>query len=36
VELRARMRDPITLALSWGSGLAVVAILVIMIWKPGH
>lgn len=36
VELRARMRDPITLALSWGSGLVVVAILVIMIWKPGH
>jgi uncharacterized membrane protein len=35
-ELRARMRDPITLALSWGSGLAVIAILAVMIWKPGH
>jgi len=35
-ELRARLRDPVTLALSWGSGLVVVAILAIMIWKPGH
>jgi uncharacterized membrane protein len=35
-ELRARMRDPLTLALSWGSGLAVIAILAVMIWKPGH
>lgn len=35
-ELRARMRDPLTLALSWGSGLVVVAILAVMIWKPGH
>ena len=35
-ELRARMRDPITLALSWGSGVVVVAILAVMIWKPGH
>jgi uncharacterized membrane protein len=35
-ELLARMRDPITLALSWGSGLAVIAILAVMIWKPGH
>jgi uncharacterized membrane protein len=35
-ELRARMRDPLTLALSWGSGLVVVAILALMIWKPGH
>jgi len=34
-ELRARMRDPVTLALSWGSGVAVLAILVLMIWKPG-
>ena len=34
-ELRARMRDPLTLALSWGSGLAVLAILALMIWKPG-
>jgi len=35
VELRARMRDPLTLALSWGSGLVVIAILALMIWKPG-
>ena len=34
-ELRARMRDPRTLALSYGSGLALVAILALMIWKPG-
>jgi hypothetical protein len=30
------MRDPITLAMSWGSGLAVIVILILMIWKPGH
>jgi len=35
-ELRASLRDPVTLAMSWGSGLVVVAILVVMIWKPGH
>jgi len=34
-ELRTRLRDPLTLALSWGSGLLVVAILALMIWKPG-
>jgi uncharacterized membrane protein len=34
-ELRARLRDPVSLALSWGSGLVVVVILVLMIWKPG-
>jgi uncharacterized membrane protein len=34
-ELRARLRDPASLALSWGSGLVVVAILALMIWKPG-
>jgi len=34
-ELRTRMRDPVTLALSWGSGVAVLAILALMIWKPG-
>ena len=34
-ELHARLRDPIAAALSWGSGLAVLAILVLMIWKPG-
>jgi uncharacterized membrane protein len=35
-ELRAALRDPVTLALSWGSGLVVVVILILMIWKPGH
>jgi uncharacterized membrane protein len=34
-ELRARLRDPISLAFSWGSGLVVIAILALMIWKPG-
>jgi uncharacterized membrane protein len=34
-ELRSRVRDPISLALSYGSGLVLVAILAIMIWKPG-
>ncbi len=34
-ELRARMRDPLTLALSWGAGLTGIAILALMIWKPG-
>ena len=35
-ELRARMRDRLTLALSWGSGIVLIAILALMIWKPGH
>jgi uncharacterized membrane protein len=34
-ELHARLRDPVSLALSYGSGAAVIAILVLMIWKPG-
>lgn len=34
-ELRARLRDPVALALSYGSGAAVIAILALMIWKPG-
>jgi uncharacterized membrane protein len=34
-ELRRRLRDPVSLALSYGSGLILVAILAIMIWKPG-
>jgi uncharacterized membrane protein len=34
-ELRARLRDPVSLALSYGSGLAAIAILALMIWKPG-
>jgi uncharacterized membrane protein len=34
-ELSARLRDPTWLALSWGSGVVVIAILALMIWKPG-
>jgi uncharacterized membrane protein len=34
-DLRARVRDPISLALSYGSGLLLVAVLGLMIWKPG-
>jgi uncharacterized membrane protein len=34
-ELRARLRDPTTLALEYSSGLAILVILVLMIWKPG-
>jgi uncharacterized membrane protein len=34
-ELRARLRDPLALGLSWGSGALVLAILGLMIWKPG-
>ena len=33
--LRARVHDPISLVLSYGSGLAMLAILGLMIWKPG-
>jgi uncharacterized membrane protein len=34
-ELRARVRDPLSLALSYGSGLIMLAVLGLMIWKPG-
>ena len=34
-ELRARLRDPRANALSWLAGAATIAILVLMIWKPG-
>jgi uncharacterized membrane protein len=34
-ELQARVRDPISLALSYGSGLVLVVILALMVWKPG-
>lgn len=34
-ELSARLRDPLSLALNWGSGVVVIAILALMIWKPG-
>lgn len=34
-ELRGRLRDPVTLGLSYGSGVLVLVILILMIWKPG-
>jgi uncharacterized membrane protein len=34
-ELSASLRDPVWLAVSWGSGIVVIAILAVMIWKPG-
>ncbi|MGZ4290967.1 MAG: DUF2269 family protein [Gaiellaceae bacterium] len=34
-ELRAVLRDPKGLALSYGAGVATLAVLVLMIWKPG-
>jgi uncharacterized membrane protein len=34
-ELQARVRDPITLVCNYSSGLLLVALLAIMIWKPG-
>ena len=34
-DLQARVRDPISLALSYGSGLVLVAVLALMVWKPG-
>jgi uncharacterized membrane protein len=34
-ELQARLRDPLSLGLSWAAGVAALAILALMIWKPG-
>jgi len=34
-ELKARLRDPVSLVLSYGSGLVLVAVLALMVWKPG-
>jgi uncharacterized membrane protein len=34
-ELIARVRNPVWLAMSYASGLAALALLGIMIWKPG-
>jgi uncharacterized membrane protein len=34
-ELKARLRAPLTLVLSYGAGLAIMAVLGLMIWKPG-
>ena len=33
-ELRRRVRDPVSLALSYGAGLAGIAIFVLMLTKP--
>jgi uncharacterized membrane protein len=35
-ELRALVRDPLGNALSYGSGLTLVVVLILMIWKPGQ
>jgi len=34
-ELTALLRDPVAVALNYGAGAATLAILVLMIWKPG-
>jgi len=34
-ELTARVRNPVAMALNWSSALAALAILALMIWKPG-
>jgi uncharacterized membrane protein len=35
IELAAKLRDPVTLALSWGAGVGLLVVLALMIWKPG-
>jgi uncharacterized membrane protein len=34
-ELRARLRDPVTLVLSYGGLVTIIGVLVLMVWKPG-
>jgi uncharacterized membrane protein len=34
-RLRELLRDPVGNALSWASGVAILLVLVLMIWKPG-
>jgi uncharacterized membrane protein len=34
-DLRVRVLDPVGLALSYGSGLVAIAVLGLMVWKPG-
>jgi uncharacterized membrane protein len=34
-ELRARMRNPLTLLLSYGGGFLLIVMVVVMVWKPG-
>jgi uncharacterized membrane protein len=35
-ELRALVRNPVGNALAYGSGLTILLILILMIWKPGQ
>jgi hypothetical protein len=34
-RLRELLRDPVANALSYTSGIAILLVLVLMIWKPG-
>jgi uncharacterized membrane protein len=34
-ELHAALRDPVAHALNYGAGLATLAILALMVWRPG-
>ena len=34
-ELKAKVAAPVPLVLNWGSAVAGVAVLVLMVWKPG-
>ncbi len=34
-ELKAKVAAPVPLVLNWASGVAIIAILVLMVWKPG-
>ena len=34
-ELRAMLRDPKALAVNYAAGIATIAVLVVMLWKPG-
>lgn len=34
-ELTERLRDPVTLAFNYGAGAAIMAVVVLMVWKPG-
>jgi hypothetical protein len=34
-ELDAALRDPVAQALNYGAGLATLAILALMVWRPG-
>ena len=34
-ELRRKVSAPVPLVLNWASGVFAIAILVLMVWKPG-